>query len=268
MAIVARVLLTNDDGFDSPGIGALHEALRADFEVVVAAPRTQQSGVSHAFTFTTPLYYDTLDSGGKTGYVIDGTPSDCVKFAISHLLPYRPDIVVSGINMGENSGMSGFYSGTVAAAREGAFWGVLSVAFSLEDGGTEHLASYAENARVMLHRIAGLHCGFAHGGRIYYNVNFPACAPGCCRGVKVTRQSLAFFEDRYRRVPGKAQRDGYVIYGEKKDLEAADTFDSRALRNNFITITPLDYDATAESALARLTELEPSLQSIRSMPNA
>jgi 5'-nucleotidase len=252
----ATILLTNDDGCGAPGLRSLHAALVAEYDVVVAAPAREQSGIGHAFTFNRPLRYTALpqDSGMK-GFCIEGTPSDCVKFAISHLLPRRPDAVVAGMNIGENSGISGYYSGTVAAAREGAFWRVPSIAFSVCAQAAEFADAYARTALDILNRI--LKTGPGQNGRcVFYNVNFPECAPAACRGVKVTRQSLAFFDDRYRRVEAAGSADGYVVYGDKKDIEALDTFDSRALLNRYITVTPLCFDATAEWALPLLAGLE------------
>ncbi len=127
-----NVLLTNDDGFYADGIRLLYEELIKNFSVTVVAPEHEKSGVGHAFTFNNPLHYTkSLESDPIKGYIVNGSPADCVKFAISYLLPQKPDIVISGINNGENSGLSAFYSGTVAAAREGAFWNIPSFAFSV-----------------------------------------------------------------------------------------------------------------------------------------
>jgi 5'-nucleotidase len=250
-----KILLTNDDGYDSAGIRHLYGVLSAEHDVVVAAPQCEQSGIGHAFTINRPLHYHSLPVElGMQGYSINGTPSDCVKFAISFLLPQKPDFVVSGMNIGENSGICGYYSGTVAAAREGAFWRVPSIAFSLCSPASDHVEAYCRRALDIFRGIAALRP--AQNGRcVFYNVNFPDCAPGACRGVKVTRQSTAFFDDRYR-LEGAAPQAGYVVFGDKKDVEALDTFDSRALMNNFITVSPLGFDATAEWALPLLGGLE------------
>ncbi len=254
------LLLSNDDGFDSPGIKALYDVFQESHDVVVAAPRTQQSGIGHAFTFNTPLIYEevSVSNGNMPGYIVHGTPSDCVKFAVSHLLPRRPDVVVSGMNIGENSGISAFYSGTVAAAREGAFWEILSVAFSVEEHGKAHLQEYASLAQSILSHLVNLDHQkmLSKRDRVFYNVNFPTCHPSQCRGIKVTRQSLAFFDDRYRKITLHEGGNGYEIYGQKKGLETGDYFDSRALLNNYATVTPLHFDATAENALAGISSLE------------
>ena len=250
------ILLTNDDGYDSAGLKQMYSALNAEHDVVVAAPETEQSGIGHAFTLDRPLHYRDLPAElGMKGYIINGTPSDCVKFALSVLLKHKPDFVVSGMNIGENSGICAFYSGTVAAAREGAFWRVPSAAFSLCANAGNFVEPYCQRALAIFRGIAEI--GPAKNGRcVFYNVNFPGCAPGKCRGVKVTRQSTAFFDDRYRRVETAVQQPGYVVYGDKKDVEELDTYDSRALMNNYITVSPLGFDATAEWALPLLGGLE------------
>jgi 5'-nucleotidase len=250
------ILLTNDDGFDSPGIKRLYAVLSRSHHVVVCAPEKEQSGIGHAFTFNRPLSYSEIPADrGLKGYAIKGTPSDCVKFAVSHLLPEMPECVISGMNIGENSGISGFYSGTVAAAREGAFWGLPSFAFSLCSNAADHIVEYCRRAVDIFDRIVA--SGPArNGGKVFYNINFPECAPDACRGIRATRQSLAFFDDRYERIMLQDKRDGFVIYGEKKEVEQTDAFDSRALMNDYITVTPLDFDATADWALPFLGTLE------------
>jgi 5'-nucleotidase len=265
------MLLTNDDGYDAPGIRALFDALARHHNVIVAAPRREQSGMGHAFTFAHPLYYEPFGNGaGPRGYAIDGTPSDCVKFAISHLLPAQPQCVVAGMNLGENTGTSGYYSGTVAAAREGAFWGIPSFAVSACAGGEEHLESNCRRAAGLIERLLEMHprANAAGHSQIFFNINFPSCSPSQMRGVRFTRQSLAFFDDRYRAGTGEDGREGYWIYGEKRDVEPSDEFDSRAIVNGFIAITPLSFDATARGALDNLMIHESSFNGARSGTDA
>lgn len=254
------ILLTNDDGYDASGIRCLYEVLIREYSVIVVAPDREQSGVGHAFTFNTPLHYEKAsDSDKMQGYRVSGTPSDCVKFAVSFLLPQRPDIVVSGLNIGENSGLSAFYSGTVAAAREGAFWNIPSFAFSLCTSSRESAPEYAELVPGMIRKI--LHSEnrtLPEYEKVFYNVNFPPCPLSEVKGSRVTWQSMAFFDDRYERVEVESHSSGqgYMIYGEKKDIEKSNAYDSRALMNNIITITPLTFDATAHNAIPHLTWLE------------
>ena len=252
------ILLTNDDGIGAEGIWDLHEELATIATVTVAAPEKEQSGVGHAFTFNTPLHYERQSlSKGRNGFVVCGTPVDCVKFGISFLLPKRPLAVVAGINAGENSGLSAFYSGTVAAAREGAFWDIPSFAFSLCTGGEHYRRQYAAIAvDLVQHLLARERTRKSH--KIYYNINFPPCSPDDCHGIKVTSQSMAFFDDRYETIDVESHRTkkGYVIYGEKKNIESSDAYDSRALINRYITVTPLSFDATAHQRLDCLRDIE------------
>jgi 5'-nucleotidase len=255
-----RILLTNDDGITAGSLRDLYEALSPFASVVIVAPDRERSGVGHAFTFNTPLHYERArDFPDSEAYVVSGTPVDCVKFAVSFLLSERPDVVVSGLNIGENSGLSAFYSGTVAAAREGAFWDIASIAFSVCTEAGDYSKEYAALAPGLTERILAI-AGQRKNNGTYYNVNFPPCAPSAARGIKVTEQSMAFFDDRYETIDVETHhtKKGYVIYGEKKDIEKSNKYDSRALMNHYITITPLGFDATARPELERLKVLETS----------
>ena len=257
-AVGPIVLLTNDDGAYASGIWHLYDALDQWARVTVVAPGSEQSGVGHAFTFNKPLHVDKVKLRRATeGYMVSGTPVDCIKIAISVILTKRPEIVVAGLNIGENSGLSAFYSGTVAAAREGAFWNIPSVAFSVCEGGKQYLTAYAARAAGILKQILAVEKR-KRNHNVYYNVNFPACAPERSRGVRVTAQSMAFFDDRYETVDIETHhtKKGFVIYGEKKDIERSNAFDSRALMNHYITITPLCFDATAPGNVPGLAGLE------------
>jgi 5'-nucleotidase len=255
------ILLTNDDGMNAPGIRCLYEAFVGDTVIITVAPQSEQSGIGHAFTFNKPLHYEVTPAHTiPDGYVVSGTPVDCVKFAISHLLKNkRPDAVVSGLNIGENSGLSAFYSGTVAAAREGAFWNIPSFAFSLCEEGKRYRDEYARLApKIMQMIIDAEYVKKSPNNKIFYNINFPTCSPLRAKGIKVTQQSLAFFDDRYERIEVASHHsgEGFVICGEKIDIEQSNEFDSRALMNGYITITPLHYDATAHDAVAPLKGIE------------
>ena len=252
------LLLTNDDGIDATGIWDLQKELAAIATVIVAAPESEQSGVGHAFTFNMPIHYERQSlSKGRDGFAVCGTPVDCVKFGISFLLQKRPDAVVAGINAGENSGLSAFYSGTVAAAREGAFWDIPSFAFSLCKGGERYRRQYAAVAADLLSHLLSRE-RIRKNHRVYYNINFPPCSVKECRGIRVTSQSMAFFDDRYETIDVESHRTkkGYVIYGEKKDIETSDDYDSRALMDRYIAITPLSFDATAHKRLDCLRDIE------------
>lgn len=252
-----KILLTNDDGFSAEGIRFLFDDLSKNSEVTIVAPKEQQSGIGHAFTYKKPLFYSRFQvSNGFTGYSVSGTPADCVKFALGHLLHEKPDLVVSGINEGKNTGIASFYSGTIAAAREAAFWRVPAIAFSVCEKAVKYLNLYAAISVKIIEKIfidnkmAGQRSGF------FYNVNFPSCHPEKCKGIKVTRQSLAFYNDIYNPVENESGEKEYWIGGTLDDLELSDDYDSRAIGNGFITVTPLHFDSTAYDNLSQISDIE------------
>jgi 5'-nucleotidase len=256
MELRETVLLTNDDGFQASGIRYLYDELKSEYKVTVVAPDRERSGVGHAFTFNTHIHYEkSNETDPMQGYIVNGTPADCVKFAVSYLLSQRPDVVISGLNIGENSGLSAFYSGTVAAAREAAFWGIPGFAFSVCKESEEYAADYASLVPLIVREILNTS---DRDPKVFYNVNFPACRMSEVKGTRITWQSMAFFDDRYERmeVESHRTREGFMIYGEKKDIEESDAYDSRALMNKIISITPLSFDSTAHGEIPHLRRLE------------
>lgn len=258
MSSKKSLLLTNDDGFNSKGIQLLFDILKNDYQIIIVAPDSEKSGVSHSFTYNLPLYYEKISGGYADNiYSVSGSPADCVKFAISHLLPTLPDIIVAGLNIGENSGISSFYSGTVAAAREGAFWKVWSFAFSVCEEAEHFSEQYVKKIPKIIKEILR---GNKHiGENILFNINFPSCRPDEVKGLKITRQSLAFFNDKYKMIApyhDERSKTGYKIYGEKVDIELSDEYDSRALLNGWITVTPLSLDSTAHEEICKIKRLE------------
>jgi 5'-nucleotidase len=256
----STIIVTNDDGYRAPGIKALSAALRArNDDVIVVAPEEEQSGVSHSFTYRREIRCrENASNGSCRTVVVSGTPVDCVKFALSAVLDTPPALVVSGMNVGENTGVSGFYSGTVAAAREGAFWGVPSIAFSLCSQGAAYLDQWCRAAArlVSAWMKADLQPFREADGAVFYNINFPGVRPASAQGVRITRQSMAYFADRYVPVGHIAGETLYELKGEKRAIEPSDEYDSRAIDNGWITITPLHFDATASSAIEMSDEMQ------------
>ncbi len=251
-----RVLLTNDDGFFAPGIKQLFSVLKEVCDVTVVAPDEEQSGIGHAFTYQKPLKIRKDHVKGMSGYVVAGTPADCVKVALGHLLKETPQVIISGLNNDINTGIAGYYSGTVAAAREGAFWKIPSIAFSLSELPSEENKEYSEIAVKILFKVFELCLKNVNHENIYYNVNFPPCSPKMCTGIKVTRQSLSFWDDLYTE---KKREDGGIEYwlsGERKDVEDSVAYDTKAIYENYVTITPLHVDATASEHMKQLSGLE------------
>ncbi len=252
-----NILLTNDDGIEASGIYHLYHALKKRGEdVTVIAPHEEASGSSHAFTLDRPLYYTAWEREAIQGFRVRGTPSDCVKFGVSHLLAHKPDVVLSGINHGDNSGLSAFYSGTIAAAREGAFWGIPSFAVSRRGGrGLVDFSGIAEIALDILFSILekGYSASLEGRNRCFYNINFPDCPVTEIGGIAVTRQSCAFFSDHYVPVDGD-EEGGFMLQGEMCNVEESTEYDVHALDCHHIAITPLQFDATDEESRRILKE--------------
>ena len=249
-----KILLTNDDGIDSPVLTLLANALISDHEIVISAPATDQSGMSQAFTHGVNRFLgyhqDVLSPFPK--YQVSGTPCDCVKFAVAELqrgsaAPF--DLIISGINLGENAGMSAVYSGTVAAAREGAMWGIPALAVSVWENHPDHLQSAVHWLKNLLQQNAKLPIQAGY----LWNINFPACTPNEVRGVQFTTMSTVMFKDSYEAVTTNHGLKQFRLVGYKpKELFRVGT-DDFALAQNYIAITPLQVDQSQAGEAARLT---------------
>jgi len=242
-----RVLLTNDDGVEAPGLWALHEAVEQLGEVIVVAPASEQSGVGHAITYRTPITARQLEAQGPA-WAVDGTPADCVKFALLHLLEEPPDLILSGVNVGLNLGCNVFYSGTVAAALEGAMYGILAVAISTCPSN----ASQLDRAAAQACRAIRLILQGGRGGALAYNVNIPALVDGEPR-LRFTSHRAVAFRERY--LP--EELDGGTAYRLHLPTdEVEDTHelsDVRAVREGAISLTPMRASLTDSEALRRLS---------------
>ena len=253
------VLITNDDGIFAPGIAALVDAFSEHYTVIVAAPKVEQSGKGHSFTYQTGLTFEesTLfeeQHPSVKAYEITGAPADCVKLALSHILATLPDFIISGINCGENLGIASFYSGTAAAAREGAFWRIPSLAFSTSYDSCIHMSGYAVEALAIFNHLLE-HDQLQRATYSFYNINFPACKPSKAKGLKVCRQSLAYYCDKYRQEIDPTGKEHLFIDGAMREIEDDLLYDIAACRAGYITLTPLSIDSTKTDALASLTTL-------------
>ncbi len=237
-----RILISNDDGYFSPGIQALAEVARAFGEVTVIAPERDRSGASNSLTLDRPLSVRVAANGFL---YLNGTPTDCVHIAVTGLLDHRPDLVLSGINDGANMGDDTIYSGTVAAAMEGYQLGVPSIAFSLARRGHEHLATAAGVARDLLARFTRQPLP----GPVLLNVNVPACPPEALRGVRVTRLGRRHLAEPVVRARSPRGDTIYWIGPAGAAKEAGPGTDFHAVDNGWASITPLDIDLTAAGAL-------------------
>jgi 5'-nucleotidase len=230
-----RILLSNDDGYFAPGIEALAGALAPVAEVTVVAPERDRSGASNSLTLDRPLR---LRRSANGYYFVNGTPTDCVHLAVTGMLDYAPDMVISGINLGPNMGDDTLYSGTVAAATEGYLLGVPSMAISLADKRGAHFATAAWVARELVERFQRQ----PFGEPVLLNVNVPDTPE--IRGMRLTR--LGRRHKAEKAVPQVTPR-GETVYWVGAAGAAADAgegTDFHAVANGFVSVTPLQIDLT------------------------
>jgi 5'-nucleotidase len=248
------ILLTNDDGIQAPGIVAAYRGLAGLGDVQVVAPESVQSATGHGITLSAPLLTSRVTiENAFAGTAVDGRPADCVKLAVNQILPRRPDLVISGINSGANTGINVLYSGTVAAAVEAAFLGLPSIALSLylrQDVPTD-FARAARWSRGVVQSL--LESGL--GGGQCVSVNLPALPPGREPiGVRLVRQCTRPWIDTYDRRQDPRGRDYYWNSSVFKLGDTDADTDVAALRDGYITITPLQFDLTDHALLRRLQE--------------
>ncbi len=243
------ILLTNDDGIYAPGLAAMERELSRLGEVYVVAPAVEQSGVGHSITYLTPLTVkEVFDGEDRRGWAVEGSPADCVKIGVTEFCPRQPDLVVSGINSGLNAGINVLYSGTVAAAVEGAFFDITSVAVSLE---------YDEHAP--FDRAAAIACDVIRqvldkkGDQPQlYNLNIPTAALRGEPDVRVVPMDVMRYDDRYEKRRDPWGRDYYWLTGALQSLSSEHDTDLSVLSKGNIALTPLHYNLTSNAALAEM----------------
>ena len=241
-----RILVTNDDGYRSDGIRALAHALRDAGEVTIVAPVLEASAIGHALTLRHPLRLEPID---ERTFAVDGTPTDCVNVAVTQVFQSLPDLVVSGINKGWNLGDDVTYSGTVAGALEGALLGVPAIAVSLRQTRGDYDFTYAARAAAVM---AGAILRKPLPSRTFLNINVPKGQP---KGYRVTVQA------KRNHVTSVAEREDpkgrayYWIEEGQNEWEPHDRSDYQAVRDGYVSITPLQPDLTAHDALAIVEEL-------------
>jgi 5'-nucleotidase len=241
-----RILVTNDDGYRSDGIRALAEALGAVGQVTIVAPVDEKSAIGHALTLRHPLR---LESIAENIYGVDGTPTDCVNIAITQVFKQLPDFVVSGINKGYNLGDDVTYSGTVSGALEGALLGVPSIAVSLRSTrGTYDFSHAAKAAATMADAMLKRPLP----ARTFLNINVPKGQP---RGYRVTVQAKRNHITSVAERHDPKGRPYYWIEEGQNDWEPHDRSDYQAVRDGYVSVTPLQPDLTAHDALTMVEEL-------------
>jgi 5'-nucleotidase len=237
-----RILVSNDDGYFSPGIQLLAERLGTLGEVTVVAPERDRSGASNSLTLDRPLTVRRAPSGF---YFVNGTPTDCVHLAVTGLLDFLPDIVVSGINLGANMGDDTIYSGTVAAATEGFLLGIPSLAVSLTSREAKHLESAAQVARQLVERVKRA----PFGQPVLLNVNVPDMAPQALGPLEVTRLGRRHKAEPVEKTRTPRGETAYWIGAAGAAADAGPGTDFHAVRAGRVSVTPLQVDLTLREQL-------------------
>ncbi|MER3417343.1 MAG: 5'/3'-nucleotidase SurE [Gemmataceae bacterium] len=247
-----RILLTNDDGIYAPGIRALHRELAALGEVTLVAPAAEQSAVGHSITLLTPLIVQEVrdENHQPIGWAVEGKPADCVKLALRELLPGLPDLVISGINAGSNAGINVLYSGTVAAAIEGAFFGVTSMAISLDYKKPVAL-NFGEAARIGRQVIEQILSRQPPRGSLF-NINIPSLENGPPRGIKVVPQEVERYEESYDRRRDPRGRVYFWITSDIACPGGRPHTDVGCLAEGYVAVTPLKFDLTHRGLLEQM----------------
>ena len=238
-----KILLSNDDGYLAPGLAALHDALRELGEVEVVAPEQNNSAKSNALTLHSPLYVHRASNGFR---YVNGTPADCVHIALTGLLGYRPDLVVSGINNGANMGDDTIYSGTVGAAMEGYLFGIPAIAFSQTEKGWQHLDAAARCARDLVAEL------MAHRGAPepwLLNVNIPNLPREALKPPKICRLGRRHAAEAVITQPSPRGETMYWIGAAGPALDEGEGTDFHATAQGLVSLTPLKVDLTDHERL-------------------
>ena len=241
-----RILVTNDDGYRSDGIVALARELEPLGDVVIVAPVEEASAIGHALTLRHVLR---LESVGDRMFAVDGTPTDCVNLAVAQVFKGLPDLVVSGINKGWNLGDDVTYSGTVAGALEAALLGVPAIAVSLRQTRGDYDFGHAARAAAVLARAIVRR---PLPSRTFLNVNVPKGQP---RGYRVTVQARRNHVTSIAERHDPKGRPYYWIEEGQNEWEPHDRSDYQAVRDGYVSVTPLHPDLTAHHALKAVEEL-------------
>ena len=246
-----RILVTNDDGYRSEGLIALADRLKRIGEVTIVAPFEEASAIGHALTLRHPLRLERI---AERVFAVDGTPTDCVNVAVTQVLKTLPDLVVSGINKGWNLGDDVTYSGTVAGALEAALLGIPAIAVSLKSTRNEYEFGPAARAAAA---IADAFLRRPLPSRTFLNINVPPGDPKGCRvTVQAKRNHMTSVAERH----DPKGRPYYWIEEGQNEWQPHDRSDYQAVRDGYVSVTPLQPDLTAHDALAAVEELSVDAQ--------
>ncbi len=244
-------MISNDDGIDSVGIHTLAKYLKEIAEVIVVAPHKEQSAAGHSITMQNPLRVRKVYKEDELfGYAVDGTPADCVKMGIRNIMKEPPDLVVSGINHGSNTAINIIYSGTVSAAREAAIMDVPAMAISLTSHNAKNFDFAGKVAQKLAKMIIENHEDIPKGTLL--NVNVPDISEDECAGIALTVQGKSKWDDIYEERKDPYGRNYYWLTGNLIEADKEITADQAAIKNNYVSVTPIHFDLTDYQTFEKL----------------
>ena len=253
-----QILLVNDDGIYAPGLRAMYDVLRQVADVTVVAPLVEQSGVGHRITYLHPILAKEIkDETGRYGWAVDGSPADCTKMGVLEFCPTRPDLIVSGINSGANVGINVLYSGTAAAAIEGAFFGINSFAVSLAQGTPPDYHAAGRRAWKLIEQVLK---GAADRQGMLWNINLPNTTESGPKGVRLCSMAVRRHTDTIeKRIDPRGRPYWWSGLDPLKNHTLEAGTDVKELIDGYATLTPLHFDMTRPALLAEFSGTEWSL---------
>ena len=234
-----NIIFTNDDGINAPGIRALIDGRSDYLNAIVVAPATERSATSHSISLGQKLRVEEYTERGIEHFEIHGTPADCIKFSVSELA-FQPDLIVSGINQGANTGISVYYSGTISAAREGLINRIPSIAISLC---SRTFRDFRVSVNTTMRIIEAYHQGL-FPKNVLLSINVPPLRPDEVRGIKITKQAASRFVEEFVKEKEHEGNRVYSLAGEIELIDADGTSDEEAVSEGYISLTPLKLDVT------------------------
>jgi 5'-nucleotidase len=244
------ILCTNDDGYLAAGLRVLADAASTLGDVRIVAPDREQSATSHSLTMHFPLRARRVDERVHT---VDGTPTDCVALAVGALLERRPDVVLSGINHGQNMGEDVLYSGTVAGAMEATILGIPALALSYAGSDPEEIRGFTPLVRELLQQVLGRN---DFPPETLLSINLPPVRPSEVRGIRITRLARRVYTDSLTRALDPSGKEYFWIGGGATQWNAPEGTDFRAVQDGYVSLTPLHLDLTNYELLHEVGEWE------------
>jgi len=247
-----KILITNDDGIFSSGIYALWEVAKEFGSVYVVAPNSQKSATGHSITISKPLFVDKIKRrNGFEGISVTGSPADCVKFGLKKILSNAPDLILSGINLGSNLGNNIIYSGTVAAAIEGAMQNIPSIAFSVDSFNPRSF----ETSKSIIRQIINLVIENRITKKFIWNVNIPNCEIDQLKGIKVASQGNQYFNDDFDTRVDPKGNEYYWMVGNMVDEDSTFDSDSYVVKNDYASLSPLGFNLSNSKEIEEMKKI-------------